>query len=195
MHLSVASTVPFGGSVVDGRLMAVSIQTDRGLRRGVPTPLFPVRARQGQCEPSIDGTRFLINVGSGTAALPSRCGRTGFEHSPGRPSAPMSITMILVVGAMGTVSAANRSRRSQPSDQYDQAARAAAFCSVRHGPSTCRLRAASLSRSSRSGCCNMPDATARRSRSRQIEHGSPLRVAASCTTPRNSWPSSAWIRM
>ena len=69
MHLSVASTVPFGGSVVDGRLMAVSIQTDRGLRRGVPTPLFPVRARQGQCEPSIDGTRFLINVGSGTAAL------------------------------------------------------------------------------------------------------------------------------
>jgi eukaryotic-like serine/threonine-protein kinase len=69
-YLAVASTTPFGGSVVDGRLMAVSIQTDRGLRRGVPTPLFPVRARQGQYEPSIDGTRFLINVGSGTAALP-----------------------------------------------------------------------------------------------------------------------------
>jgi hypothetical protein len=66
----VASTNPFGGSVVDGRLMAVRIEPDRGLRRGVPTPLFPVRARGGQYAPSIDGTRFLINVGSGTAALP-----------------------------------------------------------------------------------------------------------------------------
>jgi Tol biopolymer transport system component len=65
-----ASTLPFGGSVVEGRLMAVRIDTDRGLRRGVPTPLFPVRARGGQFQPSIDGTRFLVNVGSGTAALP-----------------------------------------------------------------------------------------------------------------------------
>ena len=65
-----ASTLPFGGSVVEGRLMAVRIETDRGLRRGVPTPLFPVRARGGQFQPSIDGTRFLVNVGSGTAALP-----------------------------------------------------------------------------------------------------------------------------
>jgi eukaryotic-like serine/threonine-protein kinase len=69
-YLAVASTNPFGGSVVDGRLMAVRIETDRGFRRGVPTALFPVRARGGQYAPSIDGTRFLINVGSGTAALP-----------------------------------------------------------------------------------------------------------------------------
>ena len=69
-YLSAVSTLPFGSSVVDGRLMAVSIETDRGIRRGVPTPLFPVRARGGQYQPSIDGTRFLINAGSGTAALP-----------------------------------------------------------------------------------------------------------------------------
>jgi Tol biopolymer transport system component len=69
-YLAAVSTLPFGGSVVDGRLMAVRIETDRGLRPGVPTLLFPVRARGGQYQPSSDGTRFLINVGSGTAALP-----------------------------------------------------------------------------------------------------------------------------
>ena len=50
--------------------MAVSVRTDGGIRTGVPTPLFTVRARGGQYQPSIDGTRFLINVGSGAAALP-----------------------------------------------------------------------------------------------------------------------------
>jgi hypothetical protein len=69
-YLAVASTIPFGPPVVDGRLMAVSVRTDGGVRTGVPTPLFTVRARGGQYQPSIDGTRFLINVGSGAAALP-----------------------------------------------------------------------------------------------------------------------------
>jgi hypothetical protein len=50
--------------------MAVSIRTDGGIRPGVPTPLFAMRARGGQYAPSIDGTRFLINVGSGSSALP-----------------------------------------------------------------------------------------------------------------------------
>jgi len=69
-YLAVASTSPFASTVVDGRLMAVSVRTDGGIRTGVPTPLFTVRARGGQYQPSIDGTRFLINVGSGAAALP-----------------------------------------------------------------------------------------------------------------------------
>ncbi len=69
-YLAVASMSPFASTVVDGRLMAVSVRTDGTVRTGVPTPLFTVRARGGQFQPSIDGTRFLINVGSGAAALP-----------------------------------------------------------------------------------------------------------------------------
>ena len=69
-YLAVATAMPFASPVVDGRLMAVSLQMDRVVRPGVPTPLFTVRARGGQYQPSIDGTRFLVNTGSGAAALP-----------------------------------------------------------------------------------------------------------------------------
>jgi Tol biopolymer transport system component len=69
-YLEAVTRTAFGPSVVDGRLMTVSITTAGGFRAGVPAPLFAVRARGGQYEPSPDGKRFLINVGSGTAALP-----------------------------------------------------------------------------------------------------------------------------
>jgi eukaryotic-like serine/threonine-protein kinase len=69
-YLAAVTRTAFGPTVVDGRLMAVSVSTTGTFRAGVPTPLFTVRARGGQYEPSADGTRFLINVGSGTAALP-----------------------------------------------------------------------------------------------------------------------------
>jgi hypothetical protein len=69
-YLAVATATPFAWPVVDGRLMAVSFKTDGGIRPGVPTPLFTVRARGGQYQPSIDGTRFLVNAGSGASALP-----------------------------------------------------------------------------------------------------------------------------
>jgi len=46
------------------------VATSGGFRAGVPSPLFTIRARGGQYEPSADGQRFLINAGSGSAALP-----------------------------------------------------------------------------------------------------------------------------
>jgi hypothetical protein len=69
-YLATVSMAPFGSSVVDGRVMAVSFATDEAFRAGTPVPLFNVRARGGQYEPSVDGQRFLVNAGSGTAALP-----------------------------------------------------------------------------------------------------------------------------
>ena len=53
--------------------MAVRITTDSGFRAGVAQRLFSVVARAGQFEPSRDGQRFLVNVGSGNARcrLPS----------------------------------------------------------------------------------------------------------------------------
>jgi Tol biopolymer transport system component len=69
-YVQAVTRTAFGPSVVDGRLMTVSITTAGGFRAGVPAPLFAVRARGGQYEPSADGTRFLVNVGSGTSALP-----------------------------------------------------------------------------------------------------------------------------
>ena len=70
-YLAANSAVPFGPPVVDGKLMAVQVTADGGeLRVGVPQPLFSVRARLGQYETTSDGARFLVNAGSGTAALP-----------------------------------------------------------------------------------------------------------------------------
>jgi hypothetical protein len=69
-YLSHISRLPFVPSAVNGALMAVRITTDGGFRAGVAQRLFNVVARAGQVEPSRDGQRFLINVGSGNAALP-----------------------------------------------------------------------------------------------------------------------------
>ena len=69
-YLSHISRSPFTPSAADGALMAVRITTDGGFRAGVAERLFNVVARAGQVEPSRDGQRFLVNVGSGNAALP-----------------------------------------------------------------------------------------------------------------------------
>ena len=69
-YLSHISRLPFALSAVDGALMAVRITTEGGFRAAVAQRLFNVVARAGQVEPSRDGQRFLVNVGSGTAALP-----------------------------------------------------------------------------------------------------------------------------
>ena len=66
-YLATASTMPFGATVPDGRLMAVKISADG--RPGVPTPLFSVHARGSQYDTK-DGQRFLINVESGSGSLP-----------------------------------------------------------------------------------------------------------------------------
>ncbi len=66
-YLATASTMAFGATVLDGRLMAVSISPDG--RPGVPTPLFSVRARGSQFDTK-GGQRFLVNVESRNAALP-----------------------------------------------------------------------------------------------------------------------------
>ena len=66
-YLATASTMPFGATVPDGRLMAVTISADG--RPGVPTPLFSVHARGSQYDTK-DGQRFLINVESGSGSLP-----------------------------------------------------------------------------------------------------------------------------
>ena len=69
-YLSHISRLPFTPSAADGALMAVRITTEGGFRPGVAQRLFSVVARAGQFEPSRDGQRFLVNVGSGNAALP-----------------------------------------------------------------------------------------------------------------------------
>ena len=66
-YLATASTMPFGATLPDGRLMAVKIDADG--RPGVPTPLFSVHARGSQYDTK-DGQRFLINVESGSGSLP-----------------------------------------------------------------------------------------------------------------------------
>ena len=69
-YLSHISRLPLVTSAVDGALMAVRITTEGGFRAAVAQRLFNVVARAGQVEPSRDGQRFLVNVGSGNAALP-----------------------------------------------------------------------------------------------------------------------------
>ena len=66
-YLATASTMLFGATVPDGRLMAVTISPDG--RPGIPTPLFSVRAR---------GSR---SGSEGRQALPGQC------RGPQRPAA------------------------------------------------------------------------------------------------------------
>ena len=66
-YLATASTMVFGATVRDGRLMAVAISPDG--RPGVPTPLFSVLARGSQYDTK-DGQRFLVNVENRGASLP-----------------------------------------------------------------------------------------------------------------------------
>ncbi len=66
-YLATASTMVFGATVPDGRLMAVAISPDG--RPGVPTPLFSVLARGSQYDTK-DGQRFLVNVENRGASLP-----------------------------------------------------------------------------------------------------------------------------
>lgn len=69
-YLATVSAVTFAPTVVDGQLMAVSVTMKPDFRAGIPAPLFSARFRQGQYEPAADGRRFLVNLGSGSAALP-----------------------------------------------------------------------------------------------------------------------------
>ena len=66
-YLATASTMLFGATVPDGRIMAVTISQDG--RPSIPTPLFSVRARGSQ-DHTKDGQRFLVNVGTGGGSLP-----------------------------------------------------------------------------------------------------------------------------
>jgi Tol biopolymer transport system component len=66
-YLATASTMVFGATVPDGRLMAVTISPDG--RPSVPTPLFSVRAVGSQFD-TRDGQRFLVNVENRVASLP-----------------------------------------------------------------------------------------------------------------------------
>ncbi len=66
-YLATASTMVFGATAPDGRLMAVTISPDG--RPGVPIPLFSVRALGSQFDTK-DGQRFLVNVENRSAPLP-----------------------------------------------------------------------------------------------------------------------------
>jgi eukaryotic-like serine/threonine-protein kinase len=69
-YMATVSTVPFGATVTDGRLMAVEVSGGEGFVAGIPKMLFPVSAKSSQYHPARDGQRFLINTGSGASALP-----------------------------------------------------------------------------------------------------------------------------
>ena len=71
-YIATASTVPFGATVPDGRLMAVEVSGGAVERftAGLPKLLFPVSAKGSQYHPTRDGKRFLINTGSGASTLP-----------------------------------------------------------------------------------------------------------------------------
>jgi Tol biopolymer transport system component/tRNA A-37 threonylcarbamoyl transferase component Bud32 len=70
-YLATSSAQEFGSTVPDGRLIAISVSTDRGFRAEASTPLFTVRVLRGNhYDVTADGQRFLVNVGSGAAALP-----------------------------------------------------------------------------------------------------------------------------
>ena len=70
-YIATASTLPFGATVPDGRLMAVEVSgAVERFTAGIPKLLFPVSAKGSQYHPSRDGQRFLINTGSGASALP-----------------------------------------------------------------------------------------------------------------------------
>jgi eukaryotic-like serine/threonine-protein kinase len=70
-YIATASTMIFGATVSDGRLMAVEVTEPVGVfSAGIPKLLFPVQARGSQYEVTRDGQRFLINTGVGPTALP-----------------------------------------------------------------------------------------------------------------------------
>ncbi len=70
-YIATESTVPFGASVRDGRLMAVEVSgAAERFTAGIPKLLFPVSAKGSQYHPSHDGQRFLINTGTDPSALP-----------------------------------------------------------------------------------------------------------------------------
>ena len=70
-YIATVSTLPFGATVPDGRLMAVEISdTLERFTAGIPKLLFPVSAKNSQYHPTRDGQRFLINTGAGSSALP-----------------------------------------------------------------------------------------------------------------------------
>ena len=70
-YIATASTLPFGATVPDGRLMAVEVSgAVERFTAGIPKLLFPVSAKGSQYHPTRDGQRFLINTGSGASALP-----------------------------------------------------------------------------------------------------------------------------
>ena len=70
-YIATASTLPFGATVPDGRLMAVEVTDAPGrFTPGIPKLLFPLSARGSQYHPTRDGQRFLINTGSGASVLP-----------------------------------------------------------------------------------------------------------------------------
>jgi hypothetical protein len=70
-YIATASTVPFGATVLDGRLMAVEVKSPvERFTAGIPKLLFSVSARGSQYHPARDRQRFLINTGSGASALP-----------------------------------------------------------------------------------------------------------------------------
>lgn len=70
-YIATASTVPFGATVTDGRLMAAEVSgAGERFTAGTPKLLFPVIAKGSQYHPSRDGQRFLINTGNDASGLP-----------------------------------------------------------------------------------------------------------------------------
>ena len=69
--MATASTLPFGATLSDARLMAVDLKpTVTGLAPPTPTPLFSARIRGSQYDAASDEQRFLINAGTGNGSLP-----------------------------------------------------------------------------------------------------------------------------
>ena len=70
-YLATASTLPFGATLTEARLMAVDLApTKAGLAPATPTLLFTTRVRGSQYDAASDGARFLINTGTGVTSLP-----------------------------------------------------------------------------------------------------------------------------
>ena len=70
-YIATATTVPFGATLPDGRLMAVEVSgAVERFTADIPKLLFPLGAKTSQYHPSHDGQRFLINTGTDASALP-----------------------------------------------------------------------------------------------------------------------------
>jgi hypothetical protein len=66
-YVATWSTMPFGATAPDARLMAVSVSADGA--PGIPVPLFNISARGSQYDTK-DGKRFLVNFEDVSSALP-----------------------------------------------------------------------------------------------------------------------------